>query len=97
MLLPTEDDYRAMTRPFLGVRTEDGDDGVLITRVADESPAAEAGILADDLLRSFAGRELSTRSDLGEVLYSLESGGTAEAVVERAGERITLEVALRPR
>ena len=95
ILLPSEQDYKMMNRPYLGIRLEDGEDGVVVSRVAEGSPAAEAGLQAGDILRSFGGHELKDRRDLRSTLVELSAGDTVDVIVVRAGKAMILRPTLR--
>ncbi len=97
ILLPTEHDYRMLNRPTLGVGVEDTDAGVKVRGVMEGSPAAEAGLLAGDLLRSFGGHAVAERRDLRTILGELSAGDTVELVVVREGKELTLKTTLRKR
>ena len=68
--------------------------GLLVTAVADGSPAAQAGIKVGDVLRSVDGKEVA---DGGQLRYSIATEGVGKAldvVVYRAGAPRTLSVTL---
>jgi predicted metalloprotease with PDZ domain len=97
ILLPTEEDFREMNRPFLGVRLEEQDDTLVITSVSEESPAAAAGFLNGDILRRFAAVEIENRDALHEIMLDFSAGETVDVVVEREGEELTLHPTLGSR
>jgi len=97
VLLPSEEDARAMNRPYLGVRLEDQDDGVVVVGVSEESPAAEAGFVDGDVLVRFGDQKLETRRDLHGILSEYAPGDSVEVVVERGGEARTLNPTLGSR
>lgn len=93
------------SRPKLGVNTmelnsqlaayfavADGE-GVLITRVATNSPAQRGGILAGDVITKVEGRKVSGPADIGTALRDKE-GKTVAIEVVRKGSRKDLKVAL---
>lgn len=65
-----------------------------VERVTPGSPARRAGVLADDLILSVAGRAVQTCAEVRQVLAELPPAGVVELVVQR-GER-TLTIELRP-
>ena len=97
VLLPSERDYRTLTRPVLGIRLEETDQGVRLRRVVEASPASVAGFRAGDVLRKFDGRPVTTRDDLRDILDSLRAGDTVKVVVERDGRKKTLRPTLEAR
>ena len=85
-------------RAWLGVSTSDAAprDGALVREVTGE-PAREGGLRPGDSITSFAGRTVATASDLGQAVLTRKPGDTVEVVVQRSGERETLEVTLGTR
>ncbi|MEZ6006297.1 MAG: M20/M25/M40 family metallo-hydrolase [Planctomycetota bacterium] len=82
--------------PRLGVQAspEPHDIGVLVAGVAPGGPAAEAGVVAGDVLVSLAGQATRDRQGLVEALRRLEPGKRIDLVVLRGDEQITLKVLL---
>ncbi len=97
VLLPSERDFKAINRPTLGVRVEDRDGAIVISRVGDDSPAGLAGLEVGDRLHTFDGRAIVQREDLREILMESTAGDTVELVVERDGELLTTRPTLASR
>lgn len=70
----------------------DGNDGMLLDGVRDGSPAAKAGLKANDKVVSFAGREIRNVQDYTFVLGDLKANTEYEIVVMRGAERLVLKV-----
>jgi S1-C subfamily serine protease len=80
-------------RRVLGVRTQEAEGGVLVTEVAEDSAAREAGILVGDILVKMGDTALTTPYDL---YAALEKGEKKYALtLTRGGESKT--VAVEPR
>jgi len=96
VLLPSEDDYASWNRARLGVRVEDAEGGVLITRVSEEGSAAANGLFVDDLLLHIAGTPVASREELRSALSKYRVGDTIEIGVERrveeAAEKVTVSL-----
>jgi S1-C subfamily serine protease len=76
-------------RPVLGVRTQPVEDGLLVTEVAANSAAREAGLLVGDILRKLGETELKNPFAL---LSALErSEGRIALTISRGGKELTLE------
>ncbi|MEM7598004.1 MAG: DegQ family serine endoprotease [Pseudomonadota bacterium] len=92
-------------RGWLGVRIQDVTDdvaeamgldkasGALVTDVP-EGPAADAGMLAGDVIMSFDGAEVSDTRSLVRRVGNTEVGKTVRVIVFREGETQTLKVTL---
>ena len=68
-------------------------EGLLIRDVAEDSPAARAGLASGDLIVAAAGRALSTPDDLFDALAAAR-GGTLELKVVRGADERTIQVTL---
>ena len=66
-------------------------DGLLIRDVADDSPAARAGLASGDLITEAAGQPVRTADDLFDALAAAR-GGTLELKVVRITDELTLQV-----
>lgn len=65
--------------------------GVRVVETGRSSPAAEAGVVADDLVVGLGGSPVSTVDDLQRLL-ALESAWVVDLTVWRKGERVTRQV-----
>jgi S1-C subfamily serine protease len=93
------------SRPWLGVVTQSLDDdlkdgldyqgdGVLVNRVADDSPAAKAGLKQGDVIVSMNGKSVDSPDDLQDLVRSAKAGDKAAMVVVRDGKKQTLTASL---
>jgi predicted metalloprotease with PDZ domain len=94
VLLPTEEDALEMNRPYLGIGLDENDGALVISRIGEDSPAAEAGLELGDTLRAFDGRSVASRSELREMLLEFSAGDAVEVAVERDGEPLSLTTTL---
>lgn len=88
-----------MNRPLLGIGIEDSEAGVVVTSVAEGSPAETAGIAVDDVLTAINGTAVATAQDAARAVA--EAGSAAEVgeftmtvSVTRAGEPLELTATL---
>ncbi|HJN53047.1 MAG: PDZ domain-containing protein [Pseudomonadales bacterium] len=82
-------------RPMIGISMQDIDDqlagffqvkhGILVTHVLEDSPAAEAGIKAGDVIVSFNGTDVATARELRYELKDLSEGDEVEVGLVRDG------------
>lgn len=83
-------DYQANTLQL----PEDVQDGIYIAEVSVGSPAAAAGILADDVIVEFAGEAVTDSASFRQTLYKQEPDASVEVSYYRAGELQTTTVQL---
>ena len=69
-------------------------DGVLVSSVAPEGPAAQAGVLVGDVIVGAGGASVASLNDLRAVL---QVGAQIDVQVSRAGRAVTLSVAVTDR
>ena len=94
---------------YLGVRVQDitpalmkardlsTDDGALVNRVEDESPADDAGIRRGDVIIEVNGEDVEDSGDLVDAVRGLEPGSKVDVVVLREGSRRTFKVKVEKR
>jgi membrane-associated protease RseP (regulator of RpoE activity) len=69
-------------------------DGVEVRQVLAASPAAAAGLRADDVLVAIDGEQLKKPEDLGVAVQASRPGDTLDVVVMRDGARVTVPVVI---
>ena len=82
---------------YLGVRGSDSSGeqaGAMISEVEAGSPAAKAGLAADDVVVGVAGRKVGSMTDLVAVITTTQPGDKVSLTVLRNGQERTLEVTL---
>ncbi len=70
------------------------DHGLFVTRVYNETPAAQAGILPGDVITSIAGLEIGSQDAARRILYRFEVGDRVDMTVNRDGEELAVKVHL---
>ena len=88
-------DGEEISHPRLGVVLTSAEGDLRVAEVSEGDPAEEAGVEADDVIVSLGGEPLAEFADLVAALESLRSGEETTIVVERDGERMSLEIELR--
>jgi Tol biopolymer transport system component len=86
---------RRNLRAYLGTVPEYGETatrGVRLNGVAKGAPAEAAGLKAGDVIVELGGRGLENVYDYTHALNALRVGEPVDVVVERAGERVTLQI-----
>ncbi len=95
--------------PWLGVVLDDidaekakelkltGENGVLIKEVREESPAAKAGLMKDDIIVEFAGEKVRSAAQLRRLVRETPPGRDVTLVVKRAGQTKNLTAKLEAR
>jgi len=71
--------------------------GVKVTFVAEDGPAAEAGVQVDDEITSFDGTDVQTADELRRLLQRRKPGDEVEVVVRRGTRDVTMTVTLARR
>jgi len=93
-------------RPWMGVRLKDvtpekarelklpGEYGAIVAKVEPDSPAAKAGLAANDVILEFAGERVRGVAQLGRLVRETPPGRTVNLEVSRDGQQRTLTVKL---
>lgn len=79
---------------WLGVDYQGLPAGVVVRRVAQGSPAQQAGIAVGDVIVQFGDKPIRTASDLTRELYFVQPNQRVAITVLREGQRLTLPVTL---
>lgn len=99
-------EFGEVRRAFLGVNIQevdgnlaealglDGPEGVLISGMIEDGPAAEAGLQEGDVIVEFNGNHVPSIPKLQRMVGSAEIGSKAEVVVVRDGDRKRFKVKL---
>jgi serine protease Do len=86
--------YGEVRSAWIGVEVEEGEHGMSVRRVFENSAAARAGVQAGDVLRMLAGERIDNRFDMDTLVSRLRLGQTAALTVERGGQPLELRLAL---
>jgi|GEM_PF-1114062 len=70
------------------------DEGVLVTEVMEDRPAAKAGIQAGDVITEVAEEKVDDAEELGEEIGDREAGDKVEITAVRDGTKMTFNVEL---
>jgi S1-C subfamily serine protease len=94
-LVAAQDDTN-VGAPFLGIGLGEADNGVVVTDVAPDSPAAAAGLKVDDLITAINGDDV-TADSIREAIANLSVGDEITLSVERGDETLELNATLAER
>lgn len=87
--------YLAAEQPYLGIGMNAADDGgIVISLVQDESPAAAAGLQADDRITHVNGAAVTTTQEVVAAVQAMKVGDTVTLTIDRAGETMDVEATL---
>lgn len=84
--------FRRPDRGWLGIEIQSADGGVKIVRVVPDSPAAEAGLQAGDLVKQIDGKDVAAARDLIDAMASVKPGSTVKLAVQRGESALEVEV-----
>ncbi len=82
-------------KPHLGISAQDTEDGngVKIVNIDDDdSPAAKAGLKADDIITQVNGKTINSTEDLKESVKDLKKGDTVKITYKRNNQTQTVNV-----
>jgi len=89
-----------LKKPYLGVRTQavklsgSEDTGLMVMGVEEDSPAQQAGLLIGDVLIALNGVPLTEHVALQSALLGAGGGSTVPVQLIRAGNAVTVQVAI---
>ena len=81
----------------LGVQIEPHEDGLVITRVVEDSSAEHAGLRTGDVIRSFDGQAVSSPSQLTTLVRIYSAGDLVVIDILRDGEQLRASAILQSR
>jgi serine protease Do len=89
-------DYDEMdrNRPVLGVSGRTVDDRCVLTQVAEDMPAAKAGVRVDDVILAIDGREISSFEELADIISFKRPGDRVDLLIERRGTEMRIQARL---
>ena len=70
----------------------DRDNGVIIVEVMPNSPAAQAGLRAGDIIQAIDGRDIKTADEIQKAVEQVNVGTTLPLTLNRQGENLDLNV-----
>lgn len=87
-----------VTRGWIGINVSsiskgaNGVEGLVVTGIAPDSPAAKAGILPNDVITRIGGKAVTSAEEGMKQVVSSEPGSAVEIVLYRGGQQRTLTV-----
>ena len=81
-----------VSKPYIGVQLSDANDAALVYRVTDGSPAAKAGLQANDIITEANGEKIASANDLTALVKKLSVGDELKLTVSRGGQETTITV-----
>ena len=76
------------SRPWLGVYTEEFRERLFVTRVADQGPAAKAGIETGDIIVAVDGQEVASMEDFYRRVWAQGDAGAQAALTVLRGSKL---------
>jgi serine protease Do len=108
-LVPQLEKEGRVTRGYLGLLPQDltaelaralkvpVQEGALVSRVEENTPAAKAGVKAEDVIVAISGRPVKDARSLTRTVALMKPGSSATLTLYRAGQKRDVEVKLAPR
>ena len=84
-------------KPWIGITMQDGEEGVLLTRIHEDSPAEGADLRQGDVIASINGVSTIQAGDVVGVVGDMKPGESIEVVYVRDGETSTKTIELGER
>jgi len=94
-MLGRKTEQEIVLRGFLGIALADADNGVTVTAVLPNSPAADAGLTAGDKISHFQGKSVSSANALRRIANTLTPDQTASLTVTRGTEKEPIQVRIK--
>ena len=79
-------------RPWLGLYTESGADGVVVSGLSSLGPARAAGLRPGDVIVQVNGHQVASREDFYRTLWQAQVDQDVHVTVERPGGRLAITV-----
>ena len=92
MLLGKKPQTEVVLRGFLGLNLEDSNQAVVVKAVLPKSPAAEAGVITGDIIRSFQGQVVTSTTNLQSLALQVVQGQAVKLDVVRNGTAKTIQI-----
>ena len=83
-----------VSRAFIGIRHQDLPGGAVIVLVSPDTPAAEAGLMENDIILKMGDYSIDEENLLLNVLMNFEPGDTVTMTISRDGTEMKLELTL---
>jgi photosystem II stability/assembly factor-like uncharacterized protein len=87
----------AAPTPYMGVQGEDATGGAKLTSITENSPAARAGLKADDLVTAMDGKPVTAFEKFADEFSAKKIGEKVKLTVKRGEETKEIEVPLEAR
>jgi S1-C subfamily serine protease len=79
---------------FLGTQVQDGEGGAVVVGIAPDSPAAEAGIVKDDVIVAVDDQPIASGDDLVNAVGTHSPGDEVVITLKRDGEQVDVHATL---
>lgn len=70
----------------------DNKEGVILIKVAEDSPASRAGLQIGDIITAIDGKKIDNMKDLKRILYGYEKGDKSKISIIRSAEKLDLNL-----
>lgn len=91
-LMPKKLDPTLVYRGTIGIETSDSKNGVVISKVLEKSPAAQASLQVNDKIISINEKDVATQAELQKINANIAAEQEVTLVVQRGDEKVTIKL-----
>ena len=84
-----------VSHAYLGVQTQDANNGPQVAQITDNSPAAQAGLQQGDVIKSIDGKSVDSASSLSSIVDGHKPGDSVKLTLA-SGKTVTVKLGQRP-
>lgn len=87
----------AQENGYIGVQIKKGETGIEIMVVQDDSPAAKAGLMPNDVIRKIDGKDVEDLAGFVNIIKDTKPGTKLTLGIHRAGKDLDIKITVEKR